>query len=485
MPSEPDPKRKTKPRPRRKPKSKARSAPAKVTDAPPAAAAIADAPAPKTEPYARSTAAHRRAKKVLVGGVNSPVRAYRAVGREPITVASGAGPLVTDIDGREYVDYVGSFGPLILGHAAPAVVAAVNKATTKGTTFGMPTELETRLAERVVEAVPSVEVVRFVNSGTEAAMSAIRLARAATGRDLVIKCTGCYHGHADALLVEAGSGATTLGTPSSPGVPAAVTGSTVLVPFNDLDAVAAVLRERGDQVACMAVEPVAGNMGVIPPAEGYLQGLRELCDSRGVLLLFDEVMTGFRVAFGGAQELYAVTPDLTCLGKVIGGGLPCAAYGGREELMRQVAPDGPVYQAGTLSGNPLAMAAGLATLEALSANEGECYAELERAGRTLAEGLTARAQAAGVPVTVQRVGSMLTVFFTAEAGAAVTDYDDAKACDTERFAAFFRGMLDAGVVLPPSQYEAWFVSAAHEDAHVAATLEAADAAFAAVAAGAA
>ncbi len=428
----------------------------------------------KTSRYARSDAAFARARKLMPGGVNSPVRAYRAVGRDPVTITHGKGAIVTDVDGNDYVDYVGSYGPLILGHAPEAVAAALTKTIDKGWTFGMPTELETQLAELVIELVPSVEVVRFVNSGTEAAMSAIRLARAATGRGKIIKCTGCYHGHTDALLVQAGSGATTLGTPSSPGVPASLTADTLLVPYNDLDAVRAAMQAHAGDIACMAVEPVAGNMGCVPPAEGYLQGLRDLCDEFGVLLLFDEVMTGFRVNLGGAQKLYGVTPDLTCLGKVVGGGLPCAAYGGREDLMRQVSPDGPVYQAGTLSGNPLAMAAGLATLQVL--RDTDAYLSLELTACDLATGLRTAAAQAGVPVQVTRVGSMLGVFF---ADAPVRNYEQALTCRADRFAAFFNAMLDEGVMLAPSAFEAWFVSTAHDAACLETTLAAAEKAFAA------
>jgi len=430
-----------------------------------------------TDRYARSTAAHAKAKTLMPGGVNSPVRAYNAVGRDPITIAKGKGCRVTDIDGNQYIDYVSSYGPLILGHACESVLAAVTKAAQHGTSFGMPTELETRLAEEVVSAVPSIEVVRFVNSGTEAAMSALRLARGATGRSKVIKCVGCYHGHTDAMLVSAGSGATTLGTPSSPGVPEGLVKNTLLVPYNDPGAVEAMMKAHPGEIACMAVEPIAGNMGCIPPQEGYLQGLRKLCDEHDVLLLFDEVMTGFRVAYGGAQQRYGVTPDLTCLGKVVGGGLPCAAYGGREELMRQVAPDGPVYQAGTLSGNPLAMAAGLATLEALKADDFAAYTQLETAAAKLERGLNEAASAAGVPIYTTRVGSMVCPFFVPEPGRAVTNYDEATACRTDRFAAFFRTMLDEGVVLAPAQYEAWFVGTAHDDTAIDQTIAAARKAF--------
>jgi len=408
----------------------------------------------------------------MPGGVNSPVRAYAAVGAEPVFIQKGEGCHVTDVDGNSYIDYVCSYGPLILGHAPEPVLIAINKAAARGTSFGMPTELETRLASLVCDAVPSVEVVRFVNSGTEACMSAIRLARAATQRSKIIKCVGCYHGHSDALLVEAGSGATTLGVPSSPGVPEATTSHTVLVPFNDLDATAAAFAEHGEQIAAMCVEPIGGNMGCVPPVDGYLAGLRKLCDDHGALLLFDEVMTGFRVARGGAQALYDVKPDLTCLGKVVGGGLPCAAYGGREDLMRQVSPDGPVYQAGTLSGNPLAMAAGIATLEQLS---DDVYANLQDACKRLAGGLEEAADDAGVPLTVQAVGSMICPFFTN--ADVVVNYDDARVCNTDRFAAFFRAMLDRGVILPPSQFESWFVSTAHDTEAIRETIDAAAAAL--------
>jgi glutamate-1-semialdehyde 2,1-aminomutase len=430
-----------------------------------------------TDRYAKSTQAHAKAKTLMPGGVNSPVRAYSAVGREPITIAKGKGCVVTDIDGNDYIDYVGSFGPLILGHAAESIVAAVTKTATHGTSFGMPTELETKLAEVVIDAVPSVEVVRFVNSGTEAAMSALRLARAATGRGKVIKCVGCYHGHTDAMLVSAGSGATTLGTPSSPGVPEGLVKNTLLVPYNDLAAVEATMQANKGEIACMAVEPIAGNMGCIPPEPGYLEGLRTLCDQHGVLLLFDEVMTGFRVDYGCAQKLYNVMPDLTCLGKVVGGGLPCAAYGGKAETMRRVAPDGPMYQAGTLSGNPLAMAAGLATLEALKADDFAAYKQLEESTRRLEMGLAEAATSAGVPVYITRVGSMICPFFVPAPEKRVVNYDDATACLTDRFAAFFRTMLDEGVVLPPAQYEAWFVGTAHDVEAIDKTIAAAAKAF--------
>ena len=434
--------------------------------------------------HVKSGEAFARARALMPGGVSSPVRAYQAVGREPVTVCSGKGAIVTDIDGNEYIDYVMSYGPLILGHAPAEVISALAKAAQKGTSFGMPTKAETRLAQMVVDAVPGIELVRFVNSGTEAVMSAIRLARGVSGRNKVVKCTGCYHGHSDGLLVQAGSGATTLGVPSSPGVPEAVTGQTLLVPYNDLEAVREVYEKHADDIACLVVEPIAGNMGCVPPTPpevfpggknhpGYLQGLRDPCDEFGVLLIFDEVLTGFRVAFGGAQALYGVAPDLTCLGKIIGGGLPCAAYGGREDLMRQVAPDGPVYQAGTLSGNPLAMAAGLATLEALQADG--VYEQLEQTSAQLEAGLRDAVSGCGVPVHITRVGSMLGVFFANEP---VTNYEQATQCRTDRYAGFFSAMLENGIMLAPSPFEAWFVSTAHDPTCIEKTIKAAGAAFA-------
>jgi len=424
---------------------------------------------------ARSRAAFDRARCLMPGGVSSPVRAYKAVGRTPIFVKQGRGATVSDVDGNTYIDYVMSYGPLILGHAPEAVVKAIEQAARSGASFGMPTEAESELAELIISALPSVDLLRFVNSGTEAVMSAIRLARGATGRSRVIKCTGCYHGHSDSLLVQAGSGAMTLGVPSSPGVPESITSHTLLVPFNDLDAVRRVMETHRGEIACMVVEPVAGNMGCVPPEAGYLQGLRALCDEHGVLLMFDEVMTGFRVAWGGAQNLYDVKPDLTCLGKVVGGGLPCAAYGGREDLMRRMAPDGPIYQAGTLSGNPLAMAAGLATLRALA--DGQAYRRLETLSSRLAAGLIESAAKAGVPVQVTRVGSMICPFFAA---APIRNYETAVSCDTARFTTFFNAMLASGVVLPPSQYETWFVSTAHDETSIDATIRAAAGAMDAV-----
>jgi glutamate-1-semialdehyde 2,1-aminomutase len=413
----------------------------------------------------------------MPGGVNSPVRAYKAVRREPITIQYGEGCRVWDVDGNSYIDYVLSYGPLILGHAPDRIKVAVNKAVNNGTSFGMPTEAETQLAELVVKLVPSIEVVRMVNSGTEAVMSAIRVARGATGRDKIIKCTGCYHGHFDALLVQAGSGATTLGVPSSPGVPSSTTSDTLLVPYNDLAATQAAFESHPNGVAAMVIEPVAGNMGCVLPLDGYLEGLRELCDKHGALLIFDEVMTGFRVALGGVQERYDVMPDLTCLGKVMGGGMPCAAYGGREDLMRHVAPDGPIYQAGTLSGNPVAMAAGLATLDVLQ--EEGVYEQLEASSKTLADGLREAAKAAGVGVYVTQVGSMVCPFITDQP---VHNYADALRCDTDAFAVFFAAMLDRDVILPPSQFETWFVSTEHDAECIEHTLAAAREAFAAVAA---
>ena len=431
---------------------------------------------------ANSEAAFLKARHLMPGGVSSPVRAFKAVGGTPVFIKEGNGATVKDVDGNTYIDYVASYGPLIAGHANERVVAALSKAIGRGTSFGFPTESEAQLAQVIVDAFPSgsVEMVRFVNSGTEAAMSAIRLARAATGRDVVIKCIGCYHGHADALLVEAGSGALTLGTPSSPGVPKSVTASTALVHYNNLDEARAVFERFSGQIAAFLVEPVAGNMGVVPPAAGYLEGLRELCDRHGSILLFDEVMTGFRVAWGGAQVRYNVKPDLTVLGKVIGGGVPCAAYGGPRRLMELVSPSGAVYQAGTLSGNPLAMAAGLSTLEILK--EAGAYDVLERRSAMLAEGLIDAAEAAGVPVALNRVGSMLTPFFRTAPGQTVTNFAEATAGDARAYATFFHAMLDEGVHLAPSQYEAMFVGLAHTDEIIEQTIRAAEKAFAAVAA---
>jgi glutamate-1-semialdehyde 2,1-aminomutase len=405
-------------------------------------------------PTSRSDELMARAERVLPGGVDSPVRAFRAVGGTPRVIARAAGAYLWDEDGNRLIDYIGSWGPMILGHAHSDVVAEVRKAAGRGTSFGAPCASEIALAEEIVGAMPSIELLRFVNSGTEAAMSALRVAKAFTGRSRVLKMVGGYHGHVDALLVSAGSGAT--GLPASAGVPTSVASDTLVIPFNDLGAAADAL--AGGDVAALIVEPVAANMGVVQPAPGYLEGLRQLTTARGTLLIFDEVITGFRVARGGAQELYGVSPDLTVLGKIIGGGLPVGAYGGRAELMRLVAPLGPVYQAGTLSGNPLAMAAGLATLRALTA---AIYLHLEEAGGYLERGLRRAAESAGIRVRIVRVGSLLTVFFD----------------DDRRFARFFHAMLEAGVMLPPSQHEAWFVSAAHVRAEVDATIDAARHAF--------
>ena len=411
-----------------------------------------------------------RAQKLIPGGVNSPVRAWQSVEMSPPRfIARGEGCRVYDVDGNAYLDYMASWGPLILGHAAPEVAAAIQQAAAQGASFGAPTPGEVELAQLLVEAVPSLELVRLVTSGTEACMSALRLARAATGRPRLIKFDGCYNGHADSFLVAAGSGVLTQGIPGSPGVPPEIAGLTMSLPFNDLDAVRQALGRYPGEVAAIIVEPVAGNMGVAPPAPGFLAGLRQLCDEHGSLLIFDEVITGFRVAWGGAQARFGVMPDLTCLGKIIGGGLPIGAYGGRRDLMQQMAPAGPVYQAGTLSGNPVAVAAGLATLKALQRHG--TYEELEEKSAWLADALQDRAAHRGAPVTLNRVGSMLTLFFTA---GPVSNLADAKKSDIKRFNAFFRGMLAAGVYLPPSQFEAWFVSLAHGPADLEACAAAAD-----------
>ena len=408
----------------------------------------------------------------MPGGVNSPVRAFQAVGGEPRVFAYGRGPRLYDVDGNEYLDYVLSWGPLILGHAHPSIVAILQRAAARGTSFGAPTELEAEMARLVVDAVPSIEMVRFVNSGTEATMSALRLARAFTGRDRIVKFDGCYHGHADGLLARAGSGVATLGLPDSPGVPKAFAEQTLVASYNDIDSVRGLFELYPDEIACVIVEPIAVNMGVVPPAEGFLAALRELTREAGALLVFDEVVTGFRIGVGGAQAHYGVEPDLTCLGKVIGGGLPVGAYGGRRELMEQMAPTGPVYQAGTLSGNPMAMAAGIVTLRIL-ANEGGYRVLDELAGR-LTSGLRALARQAEIDVQINRVGSMFTLAFTDQP---VTDYASARRADTDRYARFFHAMLERGVYLPPSQFEACFLSFAHLEGDIEQTLLAAEEAF--------
>ena len=420
----------------------------------------------------------KRAEKMLPGGVNSPVRAFRAVGGDPPFVVRGQGAHMWDADGNEYVDYIGSWGPLILGHAAPVVIEALGAALRHGTSFGASTPAEADLAELVISAFPHMQKVRFVSSGTEATMSAIRLARAYTKRKYIVKFEGCYHGHADALLVKAGSGVATLGIPGSAGVPEEFTQFTLALPFNDSDALEAAFTKFKHQIACVIVEPVVGNMGCVPPARGYLEALRALTSNDSSLLVFDEVMTGFRLAFGGAQESYAIQPDLTTLGKIIGGGLPVGAYGGPSEIMDLVAPLGPMYQAGTLSGNPLAMAAGYAQLRYLKEHK-NVYQQLDKLSGELVAGVAAAAKAAGVPMTHNRVGSMFTWFFTQ---GPVTDWNSASKSDTEAFGRFFRSMLDSGVYLPPSQYEAAFLGAAHTEEDLQKTVAAAKQAFAMVAA---
>jgi glutamate-1-semialdehyde 2,1-aminomutase len=424
----------------------------------------------------RSEELFDRARGIIPGGVSSPVRAFKAVGGSPPFVARADGVRIVDEDGKAYVDYVGSWGPMIHGHAHPAILEAVQEAAARGTSFGAPCALEVELAERVVAHVPSVEKVRFVSSGTEATMSALRLARGFTGRDKILKFDGCYHGHADSLLVSAGSGVATLGIPGSPGVPEGTVADTLVVPFNDVKAVETAVADHGSDLAAIIVEPVCGNMGAVAPQDGYLEALRDVTAANGTVLIFDEVMTGFRLALGGAQERYGVTPDMTCLGKILGGGLPAAAYGGRADIMATVAPEGPVYQAGTLSGNPLAMAAGRAAIDLL-ARPGT-YEALEKTSAELAEGLARAAGDAGVTVTVNRVGSMVTVFFCP---GPVTDYASARTSDTARFGRFFQAMLERGVWLPPAQFEAAFVSLAHGSAEIETTLLAAAESFSEVA----
>jgi glutamate-1-semialdehyde 2,1-aminomutase len=424
-----------------------------------------------------SESLHQRAKSLMPGGVNSPVRAFKGVGGTPVYFKSGQGAWLTDVDGNRYIDFIGSWGPMILGHAPKPVIDAIVSAAYRGTSFGAPHEGEVRIAEKVRAMVPSMEVLRLVNSGTEATAAALRLARGATGRPLILKFEGCYHGATDSLLVKAGSGVETLGLPDSPGVPVELAKLTLTAPFNDLGAVEQLIAAHPGQIAGMILEPVVGNMGLFAPKPGYLQGLRALCDKHGILLILDEVMTGFRLAPGGAQALYGVKPDLSTFGKVIGGGLPVGAYGGRADLMRHIAPDGPIYQAGTLSGNPLAVAAGLAALEALVP---EVYETLEKTSAAIEAGLRDAAAKAGIPVQLNRVGSMWTLFFSETP---VFDYASAKKADTKKFATFFHAMLDRGIYLPPSQFEAAFVSAAHGPDEVRLTIEAARESLAIVAKG--
>jgi len=417
--------------------------------------------------YDKSKILYEKALQIIPGGVNSPVRACRSVGAQPLFIDHADGCMVYDADGNQYIDYVGSWGPMILGHRHPAVIEAVSRVLDRGTSFGAPTDLETMLAEMVIEAVPSIEMVRMVNSGTEATMSAIRLARGVTGRDTIIKFDGCYHGHADSLLVEAGSGVATLGIAGSPGVPDGFVAQTLSLPYNDLDCIQKVMSERGNEIACIIVEPVAGNMGLVPPEDGFLPLLRQLTQKAGGLLIFDEVMTGFRVAYGGAQSLYDISPDITCLGKIIGGGLPVGAYGGRKEIMNQVAPQGAMYQAGTLSGNPVAMAAGIATLQQLRIPG--FYEDLDRKADRLITGLRDVIKKAGASATAGRVGSMMGLFFTAKT---VRNFDDAKTSDLERFSNFYTGMREKGIYIAPSQFEALFISSAHGDGHIDETVAA-------------
>ena len=421
----------------------------------------------------RSTALYKRAQELIPGGVNSPVRACRSVGMDPLFIDRADGCRLFDADGNAYIDYIGSWGPMILGHRHPLVISAISSALEKGTSFGAPTELEIELAELIVDAVPSVKMVRMVNSGTEATMSAIRLARGYTGRDKIIKFDGCYHGHADSLLVEAGSGVATLQIPGSSGVPATFVEHTLSLPYNDIDTVKKVMAEKGDQVACIIVEPVAGNMGLVLPDVQFLETLRETTIKYGALLIFDEVMTGFRVALGGAQERYGITPDLSCFGKIIGGGLPVGAYGGRREIMEHIAPVGPVYQAGTLSGNPLAMAAGIATLKQLKTPG--FFESLDVQAERLITGLTSLAEKAHIPVSCARSGAMLGLFFVDQP---VKSFADAKKSNLQRFSSYYKGMLEKGVYLAPSQFEAFFLSAAHDEEAIEQTLSAAETVFA-------
>jgi glutamate-1-semialdehyde 2,1-aminomutase len=422
--------------------------------------------------YVKSEQAFQKAQSLMPGGVNSPVRAFKSVGMNPIFMEHGKGSKITDIDGNEYIDYVLSWGPLIHGHSHDTVVEAIKKVVESGTSFGAPTLIENELASLVIERVPSIEIVRMVSSGTEATMSALRLARGYTGRNKIIKFEGCYHGHGDSLLIKAGSGVATLGLPDSPGVPEGVAKNTITVPYNDLESVRYAFEQFGEDIAGVIVEPVAGNMGVVPPNPGFLEGLREVTEQYGALLIFDEVMTGFRVDYGCAQDYFGVTPDITCLGKVIGGGLPVGAYGGKLEIMQQIAPSGPIYQAGTLSGNPLAMTAGYETLKLLTRDS---YIEFKRKADRLEEGLSKAANEYEIPHTINRAGSMIGFFFTNEK---VTNYEEAKSSNLEYFASYYRSMANEGVFLPPSQFEGLFLSTAHSDEDIDYTIEAARKAFA-------
>ncbi len=418
--------------------------------------------------HERSSLLFQQAKAAIPGGVNSPVRAFKSVGADPLFIKKASGSHIYDEDGNTFIDYVGSWGPMIVGHCHPDIIIAVQDTMTSGASFGAPTERETVLANLVIDAVPSIEMVRMVSSGTEATMSAIRLARGCTGRDKIIKFSGCYHGHSDSLLVKAGSGAATFGVPDSPGVPADFAKHTLTAEFNSLESVSALISTNKDAIACIIVEPVAGNMGTVPPREGFLEGLRDICTNEGIILIFDEVMSGFRVSYGGAQELYGVTPDMTTLGKIIGGGLPVGAFGGKREIMEKLSPSGGVYQAGTLSGNPLAMSAGIATLNILK--QPGFYKTLEEKSRAVAEGIANAAKKAGYPIYSTRVGSMFCAFFSKSE---VYDWPSASQCDTKAFASYFLGMLDEGVYLAPSQFETAFVSATHTSIDIDKTIEAA------------
>ncbi len=422
--------------------------------------------------HTRSHKLFNQARQLIPGGVNSPVRAFKSVGADPLFIKKASGPHIVDEDGNSYIDYVGSWGPMILGHCYPTVVSAVKQCMENGSSFGAPTELEITLAQMVIDAVPSIEMVRMVSSGTEATMSAIRLARGYTGRDKILKFSGCYHGHADSLLVKAGSGAATFGVPDSPGVPADFAKHTLTAEYNSLESVKKLIDENKDQIACIILEPVAGNMGTVVPRPGFLEGLREICTNRGIILIFDEVMSGFRVAYGGAQSLYGVTPDMTTLGKIIGGGLPVGAFGGKRDIMEKLSPSGGVYQAGTLSGNPLAMTAGIETLKLLQ--QDDFYSSLEDKSRQLSEGISQAAREAGYPIYSTRVGSMFCTFFTPNE---VYDWPSASACDTRAFARYFLAMLNEGIYLAPSQFETAFMSASHSSQDIDATIAAASKCF--------